>query len=218
MVRYIALEAAPRLVRAGVLRRPGEVFFLTTTELAEALRSGSVPITELDRRQGEFRWALANESPAVIGTLHAGVPTADVLPKAARPVAGAGLWSVALFEADPGAIAETTIDVEGGLAGVPASPGTVTGPARVIADPSEFARVQPGDVLVCHHTMAAWSPIFPVVAGLVTEHGGPLSHPGTLAREYGIPAVLSVAEATTSIPDGATVTVDGTRGLVVLDA
>lgn len=215
LVRYIALEAGPRLVRAGVLRRPAEVFFLTTAELASVLRSGSIPVSELDRRQGEYRWALANDGPAVIGTLHDGVPTADVLPKAARPVAGAGLWSVALFEADATTVADAGADV-GGLVGVPASPGTVTGPARVIADPSEFARVQPGDVLVCHHTMAAWSPVFPIVAGLVTEHGGPLSHPGTLAREYGIPAVLSVAGATTIIADGATVTVDGTRGLVMI--
>ena len=102
------------------------------------------------------------------------------------------------------------------MPGVAASPGRVTGPARVIADPSEFHRVERGDILVCHHTMAAWSPVFPVVAGLVTEHGGPLSHPGTLAREYGIPAVLSVTGATSQIADGTIITVDGARGVVLI--
>lgn len=214
IVRYIALEAGRRLAASGVLRTVDEVFFLTTAELAAALRGGDVPHSDLERRLGEHRWALANDAPDVIGTRHDGIPTADVLPVASRPIAGAALWSVALFEADAAPAAE--VGAEGSYAGVAASPGQATGPARVIADPSEFHRVERGDILVCHHTMAAWSPVFALVAGLVTEHGGPLSHPGTLAREYGIPAVLAVAGATSQIDDGAIITVDGSRGVVTI--
>jgi pyruvate,water dikinase len=66
--------------------------------------------------------------------------------------------------------------------------------------------------MVCPSTTAAWSPIFPMLAGIVTEHGGPLSHPATLAREYGLPAVLSVPEATVRFTTGQVITIDGGTG------
>jgi phosphoenolpyruvate-protein kinase (PTS system EI component) len=67
---------------------------------------------------------------------------------------------------------------------------------------------------VCPITMASWSPVFAVIGGLVTERGGPLSHPATLAREYGIPAVLSLPNATTVLAEGSTVSIDGGAGTV----
>ncbi len=98
--------------------------------------------------------------------------------------------------------------------GLAASPGRATGPARVIKSPAEFDRIRAGDIVVCTMTMAAWSPIFPVISGLITEQGGPLSHPGTLAREYGLPAVLGVVGATTMFTDGQLLTIDGGAGTV----
>lgn len=71
-----------------------------------------------------------------------------------------------------------------------------------------------GDILVCSFTTASWSPVFGTIAGLVTERGGALSHPGTLAREYGVPAVLSAPGATRRIPDGSTIRLDGATGEV----
>jgi pyruvate,water dikinase len=79
---------------------------------------------------------------------------------------------------------------------------------------AEFDRIQPGDVVVCPTTVAAWSPIFGSIAALVTEHGGPLSHPATLAREYGLPAVLAVENATSRLEDGQRVRIDGGAGIV----
>ncbi|MDF1487166.1 PEP/pyruvate-binding domain-containing protein [Tessaracoccus caeni] len=100
--------------------------------------------------------------------------------------------------------------------GTPGSHGTATGTTRVVLGPSSFHRITPGDVLVCPYTDPAWTPLFRVVSAIVTETGGALSHAAIVAREHGIPAVLGVVDATTQIPDGARVTVDGTAGTVTL--
>ncbi|MDG4785745.1 PEP/pyruvate-binding domain-containing protein [Micromonospora sp. WMMD1102] len=100
------------------------------------------------------------------------------------------------------------------LTGTPGSPGIAVGPARVVGGPGDFARVRAGDVLVCRTTDPAWTPLFGVVAAVVTETGGVLSHAAIVAREQGLPAVLSVPGAMAALPDGATVEVDGGTGRV----
>jgi AcrR family transcriptional regulator len=85
-----------------------------------------------------------------------------------------------------------------------------------IRDLSELERVQAGDILVCPTTVAAWSTVFPVISGVVTEHGGLLSHPAILAREFGLPAVLGVPGATDRLVDGTEVEIDGGAGTVTL--
>jgi pyruvate,water dikinase len=87
----------------------------------------------------------------------------------------------------------------------------------VILSLEEAARLGPGDVLVTTFTDPGWTPLFPGLGAVVTETGGLLSHAAVIAREYGIPAVLSVPGATRRIPDGAWVVVDGGAGTVVLD-
>jgi phosphohistidine swiveling domain-containing protein len=104
-----------------------------------------------------------------------------------------------------------------GLKGIPGSPGVVTGPARVVKGPEDFARLAPGEVLVAPFTTPVWTPLFAVAGGLVTDTGGILSHGAIVAREYGIPAVLGVAGASALIPDGAEVTVDGVGGTVLIN-
>ena len=79
-----------------------------------------------------------------------------------------------------------------------------------------MAEVAPGDVLVAVTTTPAWTPLFPSLAALVTEAGGILSHAAIVAREYGLPSVVGVERATTLIPDGARVRVDGSAGTVEL--
>ena len=102
------------------------------------------------------------------------------------------------------------------LRGVGASAGQVTATARVLAGPSDFGRLQPGDVLVASITTPAWTSLFAMASAVVTDIGGPLSHSSIVAREYGIPAVLGTNVATRSIPDGARVRVDGDAGTVTL--
>ncbi|GII88525.1 hypothetical protein Ssi03_65150 [Sphaerisporangium siamense] len=101
-----------------------------------------------------------------------------------------------------------------GLTGMPGSHGTVTGTARIVRGFRDFARVRPGDILVCPFTDPAWTPLLRVAAGVVTETGGVLSHAAIVAREHGIPAVLGIPDATGRLRDGTVITVDGTTGTV----
>ena len=103
---------------------------------------------------------------------------------------------------------------EGTLAGSPASAGTVTGVARVILDPVG-ARLEPGEILVAPSTDPGWTPLFLTAGGLVMEMGGANSHGAVVAREYGIPAVVGVPDATSAIATGQRITVDGGAGTVV---
>ena len=103
-----------------------------------------------------------------------------------------------------------------GLIGTAASRGTAEGIARVVFDERDFGRIEPGDVLVTTTTTPAWTPLFPSLAALVTETGGILSHAAVVAREYGLPAVVGVANATRAIPDGSRIRVDALEGTVQL--
>ncbi|SNS69631.1 pyruvate, water dikinase [Asanoa hainanensis] len=98
--------------------------------------------------------------------------------------------------------------------GVPSGSGRATGPARLVRSVDEFARVRPGDVLVCRATDPTWTPLFRLVAAVVTESGGVLSHAAIVAREFGIPAVVGADRAMVDLTDGAPVTVDGIAGTV----
>ncbi|MEU2198775.1 PEP/pyruvate-binding domain-containing protein [Isoptericola sp. NPDC019482] len=100
----------------------------------------------------------------------------------------------------------------GVLRGTGASGGRASGPARVVRGPGDFGAVRPGDVLVCRETDPAWTPLFGVVAAVVTETGGLLSHAAIVARELRLPAVLGVAGATDTLRGS--VTVDGDAGTV----
>ncbi|MCC8930587.1 PEP/pyruvate-binding domain-containing protein [Rhodococcus sp. I2R] len=102
------------------------------------------------------------------------------------------------------------------LSGTPGSHGTVTAAARIVRGPSDFGAVRRGDIVVCPYTGPAWTPLFKIASGVVTETGGALSHAAIVAREYGIPAVLGVPDATTRVDDGALIAVDGTAGTVTI--
>jgi pyruvate,water dikinase len=107
--------------------------------------------------------------------------------------------------------------IEGNIInGVPSSPGQVTGPARVLNGPEDFDQMQSGEILIAGITTPAWTPLFALATGVVTDIGGPLSHGSIVAREYGIPAVLGTGIATTTIKSGEMITVDGNAGTVTL--
>ncbi|WP_437493977.1 PEP/pyruvate-binding domain-containing protein [Sorangium sp. So ce1014] len=102
------------------------------------------------------------------------------------------------------------------LRGIGASSGVVRGKARLVRDEREFGRLKAGEILVCRYTNPAWTPLFTLAAGVVTDAGGAVSHAAIVAREYGIPAVLGAAGATERITDGQEILVDGTEGRVTL--
>ncbi len=114
-----------------------------------------------------------------------------------------------------GTDAETELPAatDGGIRGTPASPGIARGIARVILSPVG-ARLEPGEVLVAPSTDPGWTPLFLTAGALVMEMGGMMSHGAVVAREYGIPAVVGVPDATGRIATGEHVTVDGSAGTV----
>jgi phosphohistidine swiveling domain-containing protein len=102
----------------------------------------------------------------------------------------------------------------GSLQGIGASPGVAEGPARIVSSAADFGLVRSGDILVATTTTPAWTPLFPSLAGLVTETGGILSHAAIVAREYGLPAVVGADRATQLLTDGTIIRVDGSTGEV----
>jgi rifampicin phosphotransferase len=118
---------------------------------------------------------------------------------------------------EPEAVAIETAQGDGSLAGSPASTGMVTGRARVVLDPVG-AHLEPGEILVAPSTDPGWTPLFLTAGGLVMEMGGSNSHGAVVAREYGIPAVVGVPDATHKIQTGQLITVDGAAGLVSIAA
>ena len=104
---------------------------------------------------------------------------------------------------------------EGVLRGKVTSVGKVTGTARVVRELTEIGTVQKGDILIVNATDPGWTPVFMIIKGIVLETGGPVSHGAMLAREYGLPGV-QIEGALQLIPDGATITLDGDSGLVII--
>lgn len=179
------LEEAERLVQADVLSEKEDIFYLTFQELHDVVRTNQVDDQLIRQRKDAFRSYHALTPPRVL--------TSD-----GEAVAGA-------YRRD---------DVPAGaLIGLPVSAGTIEGRARVILDMAE-ADLEAGDILVTAHTDPSWSPLFVAIAGLVTEVGGPMTHGAVIAREYGLPAVVGVVDATRLIPDGRWIRVHGADGYV----
>lgn len=211
-IRYAVVEAGRRLVVAGALARGDDVFSCEEDEVLAALR-GRAPdglAVAVARRRGERAWVAAHPGPATLGSPH---PPADVraLPAPAREINAAMLW---FLERQLPTEASAGADTEGLTTGLAASPGRYQGTVRVVRDAADFDRLGPGEVLVCPVTSTSWSVVFGTAGALVTDHGGPLSHPAIIAREHGIPAVVGTTDATTVLRDGLEVVVDGTTGRV----
>jgi phosphoenolpyruvate synthase/pyruvate phosphate dikinase len=179
------LAEAERLVQAGVLAEQEDIFFLTFQEFAEVVRSQRVDDELIFQRQAAFRSYEALTPPRV-------------LTSEGEVVAGS-------YRRD---------DVPtGALIGLPVSGGTIEGRARVILDMTQ-ADLEAGDILVTTYTDPSWSPLFVAIKGLVTEVGGLMTHGAVIAREYGLPAVVGVEQATRLIRDGQRIRVHGTDGYV----
>ena len=181
------LQEAGRLVQAGVLRDEEDIFFLTFHELYDVVRAKAVDDELIRRRKDAFASYQVLTPPRVL--------TSD-----GEVVTGA-------YRRD---------DVPAGaLVGLPVSAGMVEGRARVVSDMAQ-AELGPDDVLVTAYTDPSWTPVFLTIAGLVTEVGGLMTHGAVIAREYGLPAVVGVQNATRLIRDGQRIRVHGTDGYVEL--
>lgn len=115
----------------------------------------------------------------------------------------------------PAAIDQPELSGDGVLRGKTTSVGKVTGTARVVFELSQIGRVKQGEILIVHATDPGWTPVFMQIKGIVLETGGLISHGALLAREFGLPGV-QIEGALKLIPDGATITLDGDAGVVVI--
>lgn len=179
------LEEAEGLAQADVLSEKEDIFYLTFQELRDVVRSRQVDDRLIQQRKDAFRSYHALTPPRVL--------TSD-------------------GEALTGAYRRDDVPA-GALIGLPVSAGTVEGRARVILDMAE-ADLEAGDILVTAFTDPSWSPLFVGIAGLVTEVGGMMTHGAVIAREYGLPAVVGVEQATRLIRDGQRIRMHGTDGYV----
>ena len=187
-VRRLLLELGPRWTARGLIEQPDDIFFLRLEEIEELAQAPRPVQDVVQARRAGFEENKLRPWPDIIR------------------------GEQEIYSQGP---SEECLD--GRLQGIASSPGVVSGVARVIRGPQEFGRLQEDDILVAPLTNPAWTPLFAIASAVVTEVGGILSHGAIVAREYGIPAVMSVAGATTRVRDGDRIMDDGTRGLVQVE-
>jgi rifampicin phosphotransferase len=179
------MKEAEQLVQAGVLHEKEDSYYLTFEELREVVRTNKLDYKVISKGQDEFKLYEKLTPPRVI-TSDGEIVTGEY--KRENLPAGA-------------------------IAGLPVSSGVIEGRARVILN-MEDADLEAGDILVTSFTDPSWTPLFVSIKGLVTEVGGLMTHGAVIAREYGLPAVVGVENATKLIKDGQRIRVNGTDGYV----
>lgn len=187
-VREQLATVGAELADAGSLAQPEDVFFLDLVQARAALAGADLRPVVAQRREEYERELRRRQVPRVM--LSDGTQP-EALAAPAQQLAG------------------------GQLLGTPASAGTVTATARVVLDPVG-ARLEPGEILVAPSTDPGWTPLFLTAGALVMEMGGANSHGAVVAREYGIPAVVGVPDATLRITTGQQITVQGASGRIEL--
>jgi pyruvate,water dikinase len=189
LVRKFLLEVGAEFAASGTITRPDDLFFLHVAELkAMARREPQDWNALITRRRLTYQRELRRRQ----------VPRVLVSDgRAFHQGVGAGT--------DTGDI----------ITGSPVSPGIAEGIVHVVLDPRN-ARLVPGEILVCPGTDPAWTPLFMTAGGLVMEVGGMMTHGSVVAREYGIPAVVGVHQATLKLKDGQLIRLDGTTGRIAI--
>ncbi len=196
--RVALLEVGRRLAGEGHLAHPRQIFMALDSELDRLVLEPALVVDAIAQRERDWREYAGLELPLFLDARQPRVPVSQLRRQAASafPVAGAG---------------ET-------LTGIGAAAGTASGRARIVTDPAQITAFEPGDVLVAPQTDPSWTPLFVVASAVVVGVGAPNSHAMIVSRELGIPCVAGLEGATQRIPDGATVTVDGSAGTVTVDA
>ncbi len=199
-IRELLRELGRRFVEAGAIEQSEDIFWLKKNEIEAC-------VDKLERHQ-TLEDLSAQVAQRKVYHQKASKATAPPMIPVKERVMG--------FKVDMMISESAESQVGDLLKGVAASEGVITAPARVLHGPDDFDQMKPGDVLVAGTTTPAWTPLFAMASGVVTDIGGPLSHGSIVAREYGIPAVMGTGVATRRIQSGQVITVDGTRGEVSL--
>jgi rifampicin phosphotransferase len=179
------LKEAERLVRANVIHEKEDIYYLAFEELHEVVRTNELDYQVISKRKDEYKSYEKLTPPRVITS------DGEIV---------AGEYKRENLPADA-------------IVGLPVSSGVIEGRARVILG-LEDAVLEDGDILVTSFTDPSWTPLFVSIKGLVTEVGGLMTHGAVIAREYGLPAVVGVENATKLIKDGQRIRVHGTEGYV----
>jgi phosphohistidine swiveling domain-containing protein len=191
LIRKISLEVGRRLAQRGILREAQDFFYLRYQDVINSLGCLQHDVASIRQRIEVNRNYMMSfrhfENPNEVGRR----------------------WQYAQKPAEP--------EPQGGVVyrGIPCAPGRVSGRVRIIRDINESHRLQRGDILVTRFTDPGWTPLFSLISGVITETGGILSHAAIIAREQGVPAVLSVQGATSRMRDDVRVVLDGNRGEVI---
>ena len=212
IARRGVLEAGRRLVTRSKILQADHAVDLELDELRALFGDATTPTADEVRDRVEWRRTkTVADVPAHLGGAPAGPPDPGLLPAIARRAARAvdAVLSNLFNDTTRTSTDEVVRDIS-------VNEGVYEGTARLVHDASEFGRLQQGDVLVTRSTAPYFNVVLPMLGALVTDRGGQLCHAAIVAREYGIPGVVGTKEATTRIPDGARVRVDGATGEVTI--
>ncbi len=199
LVRKMLLELGRRLAKTMTIAEPEDIFWLHEDELVQA-------VGLLDRGQETSSLQMAVQQRKATWQAQKRLVPPPVLPQNNR------MLGLDLEKWFPTGVSER----DQAIHGIGACPGSVTAQASVVNGPEDFGRMSQGKIIVAAITTPAWTPLFTLAAGVVTDMGGPFSHSSTVAREYGIPAVLGTGVATRRVQTNQMITVDGNAGSVSL--
>jgi pyruvate,water dikinase len=194
-LRLVAIALGDVLVTQGSLAQRDDVLYLEMDEAINLAEAKDIP-------NGEVRRLVVERRTELVACMAQNPPDSFILTEGER-------WQIDHFAPQDGCALSPQ-----GLTGTGACGGRACGHAAVVLDVAEIDRIRPDQILVTRQTDPGWAAVFFMIKGLVIERGGLLSHGAIIAREYGIPAVVGVRDATRQIRDGQTLCVDGTRGRV----
>ncbi|XP_050043365.1 rifampicin phosphotransferase-like [Dermacentor andersoni] len=185
-LRLMCHELAHRMLLEGRLPSPELLFFLSYEEIGILLRTRAPELVlKAQRRQKIYEQLDKDKYPTIL----IGVP---------KPIE----------------IIRKRVEGDFEIRGNPMSQGIAEGKARVVPTFEEAHLIEKGDILITTATDTGWTPYFPLLAGVVTEIGGPLSHGAVVAREYGLPCVVGIEGVTTMLTSGDYVQLDGNTGVL----
>ncbi|OUB29205.1 phosphoenolpyruvate synthase [Bacillus thuringiensis serovar pirenaica] len=179
------LKEAEQLVQSGVIHEVDDIYYLTFEELHEVVRTNKLDYELIQKQKNDYKLYEKLMPPRIM--------TSD-------------------GEIITGKYKRENLP-DDAIVGLPVSSGVIEGRARVILNMEE-ANLEEGDILVTAFTDPGWTPLFVSIKGLVTEVGGLMTHGAVIAREYGLPAVVGVENATNLIKDGQRIRVHGTEGYI----
>jgi pyruvate,water dikinase len=212
LMRRAALSAGRRAASRGRIANPHQMLDASLDEMCALVTGQAAPSADELAKRTQYRAAYtAKDVPPFLGPPKPPLPDLAGLPPNVGRVMRAIFIALGHLFGSSQAQNEAKV-----LYGLAASKGVYEGPARRVAGPSEFGRINKGDVLITASTTEAFNILLPLLGGIVTDNGGLLSHAAIVSREYGIPGVVGTREATERIADGVRVRVDGDAGEVTL--